>query len=392
MAIYSILPSTNLRYQDIRDTLNANGGTVGNTSADANSIWSEAAKINMWAIHKPIYIQGLSKNTDYNGYSVAGSDPLIGSMLVGNGNTLFASVPSVVINNKITDISADTNGFLYKLGKDLINSWVYKRPTGGTFPYRLFDFGGYNPAAINPMPKITTLSYGFEPSTGAVNINFSIPDAGSNINNWSLDNLLVPPSLSLSTPKFSSLYKAILFFNDSLSDVFWLTEDTVGDRNFSLANNNNVTISNKIGKWNARLFFSNVPLALNSLTYDSPSYFIPSDGTKYSIILYDINNPVVVKITTHKYLDSNNIQLNVIAKVTSYSSFASLTNIKIYGTADEIPNPAYDELISFPNQTADVGHTVSFQYLGDYLGGVKTKFEVTVNGTAYSVVENIDRF
>lgn len=64
MAIYSILPSTNLRYQDIRDTLNANGGTVGNTSADANSIWSANAKINMWSRWKPVRLNQISALTD----------------------------------------------------------------------------------------------------------------------------------------------------------------------------------------------------------------------------------------------------------------------------------------------------------------------------------------
>ena len=30
MAVYSILPTTNLKAEDIRDTLNANGGSVNN--------------------------------------------------------------------------------------------------------------------------------------------------------------------------------------------------------------------------------------------------------------------------------------------------------------------------------------------------------------------------
>lgn len=32
MAVYNILPSTNLKTEDIRDTLNANGGSVSNVS------------------------------------------------------------------------------------------------------------------------------------------------------------------------------------------------------------------------------------------------------------------------------------------------------------------------------------------------------------------------
>lgn len=50
MAVYNILPSTNLRQEDIRDTLNAGGGNVGDNALD---YFTERAKINMWSKNKP---------------------------------------------------------------------------------------------------------------------------------------------------------------------------------------------------------------------------------------------------------------------------------------------------------------------------------------------------
>ena len=45
MAVYNILPSTNLKTEDIRDTLNANGGSVSN---DCLTFFTDAANIRMW--------------------------------------------------------------------------------------------------------------------------------------------------------------------------------------------------------------------------------------------------------------------------------------------------------------------------------------------------------
>ncbi|WP_289104573.1 hypothetical protein [uncultured Bacteroides sp.] len=49
--VYDILPTTNLKYDDIRDTLNSAGGSVDN---DVASAFKESAKINRWAKYKPI--------------------------------------------------------------------------------------------------------------------------------------------------------------------------------------------------------------------------------------------------------------------------------------------------------------------------------------------------
>ena len=67
--VYDILPSENLKYDDIRDTLNAGGGSVNNTISSA---FQAAANIQKWAKYKPVslptnFVVGTIKNEiDWN--------------------------------------------------------------------------------------------------------------------------------------------------------------------------------------------------------------------------------------------------------------------------------------------------------------------------------------
>lgn len=53
MAVYEILPATNLKWDDIRDTLNANGGNVNNMAITA---FQSGANIQRWAKYKPVVL------------------------------------------------------------------------------------------------------------------------------------------------------------------------------------------------------------------------------------------------------------------------------------------------------------------------------------------------
>ena len=127
MAIYSILPSTNLRYQDIRDTLNANGGTVGNTSDYANNAWSAAAKINRWAKYKPVNHAKLFSLTDTERASVN----------YGIG----------VIDGGIDPLKAI-----------MISEYIYYG-VANEMPKRVSDFFGYNPNCISPLSPMGDVSF-----------------------------------------------------------------------------------------------------------------------------------------------------------------------------------------------------------------------------------------
>lgn len=113
--IYDILPSENLEYSDIRDTLAAGGGSVNNNVASA---FQSTANINMWSKHKPVKHLKLFP-TDYNYLKEA-----------KYGLTIPAMVHPVD-NGKLTN-----------------NVWQYEIPSADSDAKRLGDFRNYNPNAI----------------------------------------------------------------------------------------------------------------------------------------------------------------------------------------------------------------------------------------------------
>lgn len=124
MAVYSILPTTNLKAEDIRDTLNSNGGSVSNDTA---TFFSAAANINIWSKYKPVR---LAQNfTDMSFYTADNCG------LYAKSVDKISGLPSVID------------------GK--MNGWYYKRPTGGSGqPFRLGDFRGYYPKAEKPFYEL----------------------------------------------------------------------------------------------------------------------------------------------------------------------------------------------------------------------------------------------
>lgn len=120
MAAYEILPETNLRMEDIRDTLNANGGKVSNELA---SFFTPSANIQMWAKFKPV-----RKGDDFTDMSFYKAE---------DGNCGFA-------------IKSTTHpALIEELLDGEMNGWEYQLPRGKEYnePFRLGDFRKYNPTA-----------------------------------------------------------------------------------------------------------------------------------------------------------------------------------------------------------------------------------------------------
>lgn len=115
MAALNIIPQTNVRAEDIRDTLASHGGTVGN---DIASFFKEAAKINKWSFYKPYSYPKDFGITDTEIYSI-------------DCGMTFNVYPTPA-----STVAALNTGTV----------WRYNLPTGGaSSPYRLGDFRGYNP-------------------------------------------------------------------------------------------------------------------------------------------------------------------------------------------------------------------------------------------------------
>ena len=133
MAVYDILPTENLKWDDIRDTLNAGGGVVDNNAINA---FKETSGINVWSKHKPVvlavnFCQDFNSGAaNYNSTWWQGSD----------GNC--GLVPKTLFN--FSEVIENTDGEM--------NGWTYNLPKGGSSqPYRLGDFAGYCKYANPPI-------------------------------------------------------------------------------------------------------------------------------------------------------------------------------------------------------------------------------------------------
>lgn len=143
MAVKAVLPSSNLTWDDIRDTLNANGGAVTN---DIRTAFLDTAKINIWSFYKPHHA--------------------------------IINFPSSVPN------AVDAKGGLYL---DTVNKEIkWNKPTGGAgSPYRLSDFCGYQKDAKGPTvdDKLTSTSIRLPSSYFTINV---YPSWGDSKFDWGL--------------------------------------------------------------------------------------------------------------------------------------------------------------------------------------------------------------
>lgn len=132
MAIREWLPYTDLKAEDIRDTLNANGGNVGN---DLRSFFTEAANINKWAKYKPVIHPSMFID-DENRWK--GKD--------GNCGVVAYEIDTSTVKSHLDASICD---------------WTYQLPNGSVGqPFRLGDFRGYKAQFDVPPPIcVSTLSW-----------------------------------------------------------------------------------------------------------------------------------------------------------------------------------------------------------------------------------------
>ena len=153
MAVYGSLPQKNLQYSDIRDTLNAHGGTVSN---DVSSAFKESAKINPWSKHKPVPLSASFCQDFDSGASNYNPNWWKGSK--GNCGISFPEYTGYA--QVIQGYDGDKNG------------WSHELPSGGSSePFRLGDFSEYYPNAANPMGNMTVTPDEIN-SSESVNIRF----------------------------------------------------------------------------------------------------------------------------------------------------------------------------------------------------------------------------
>ena len=151
MAVYNILPTTNLKWDDIRDTLNAGG---------VSTAFSASAKINRWSKYKPVVIDNpFPTNSDW----WKGDDGKCGLVI-----STYTSVENLV--------------------KDIGNWYKYIGNTG--LYKRLGDFRGYYRNAVSPIynMKITPSSLPYAAASKEVRLQVDANVSSSN-NDLSLNDL-----------------------------------------------------------------------------------------------------------------------------------------------------------------------------------------------------------
>lgn len=218
-------------------------------------------------------------------------------LLVGNvSDTLITNKTRFVTTNGKTtiDISNDTTSFLYKLAKGITGNWVYQRPEGLSkgSPYRLDDFRSYNHDAINPMPSVQVDFVNTRSNTS--NVVFYLPEIPleKSLTNITLDSLKLP--MAVGTPSLRNLYYGMLFYNDDLTDCFWASQTSEQKRKeISEGRTPQLTFNNiswRAGRYNARVFFSNVELIESSSLITNASgirLFLPSIDSPKTVDVYN---------------------------------------------------------------------------------------------------------
>lgn len=127
--VYDILPTQNLKYDDVRDTLASSGGSVNN---NMSSLFQNTANINKWSKYKPVT---LSEDFPTSDTWYAGDDGKCG----------------LVLNESVIDIDKDYQQSAFESIRASYNDttqWTYAGIINNK--YRLGDFRGYTKKAICP--------------------------------------------------------------------------------------------------------------------------------------------------------------------------------------------------------------------------------------------------
>lgn len=359
------VPDTNVNLAtNIRDVLNAAGGSVSN---DVITFFSAAAKTNKWARYKP---ESYAKNFDLtederkaNRYGLA----------LSSAGSLFGSGVKPTSGN--IDISEDYNGFLYKLCKGTLGQFEYIRPSGGSSnPYRLGDFRGYDTDAVNPLPIPTAGTYKYT-SAGAVDIPMTVNTPS--VNGLTMDLLSTDGNVIL-----QNMYFGIILYNSDLTDVIFGTQTAdqkdKGRNVLTLVNSDYADITSKRGTYNAKTFFSNVPIALNDYTANA-SILVGDDDVAYKVSIVPDYLEEVTLSKEYKTISSTRHRL--VVNVTNNTDAAiTVTSCKFRQSGN-----AYDENANNVPLTIAAWQTRQVYYETSILSGDSFTATLVINGTTYTV-------
>ena len=291
MAVYSILPTTNILMADIRDTLNNHGGSVTN---ELITFFKASANINWASKHKPVRL-GADFCQDFD---TSKPNYRSGWWKSTDGNCGLTPRQVTSFNNLMEVLD----------GTDPMNGWTYNLPTGGsTFPYRLGDYAGYS-AVARPM------SY-----------DFTCPDKVENKSSSKLDAICYFNRLndnSLSWGDFTDLknYHFGIYVKQKNGKQVRrvIVNETIGDGGF-LAEIN--TSGMPTGTWRVYPFIAENPLGQSDPDAINTLYTMPMCKPKDIKIVSSF--VTIVLESTKNELGSINYKLSVINPLSQDVKFAS---------------------------------------------------------------------
>lgn len=264
MAVKTILPTTNLTWDDIRDTLNANGGNVNNTVSTA---FKSTANINIWSKYKPVRntvkVIELADTDFYNANYGVGDTPYwirLASMKTG-----------FIEGNPLPD----------NMTEKPIEYWSYLIPYDNEYPKRLSDFRNYFTKAEKPIGKITDTEISYKSDNVAI-VTFNM--GVINDLTLKLSDLGIMGSGGSVTHRFSDMYFGICLYNNS--KTYFMTQSNTIQTLHEIGNTIKVGGANNIqGTWNAFAFISDRAI-LNLQTADAVvGVYAPIPGTNSLITI-----------------------------------------------------------------------------------------------------------
>ena len=282
MAVQTILPSTNLHYSDIRDTLNAGGGSVNN---EVSSAFKAAANINKWSKNKPI------QNT-YKLIEVTDTDKATANY--GIGNTPYwirlASMKTGFIENNPLPENMTT--------LPVEGYWSYLIPSGDTYPKRMADFRKYFAKAEAPAGSITGKEITYKSDNLAI---IMFPMGAINDYTLKLSDLGIMGSGGDVTERFTNMYLGLCIYNSS--KTYFVTQSNTIETLHEVGNTFKIDGANTIvGSWNAFLFISDRQLPSIQTADAIIGKYLPIPGTQstFTIKPYIYNFDITVDYAYRK--------------------------------------------------------------------------------------------
>lgn len=301
MAVYDILPDTNLKGVDVRDTLNANGGSVGDTFT---SFFTSGANINMWSKYKPVVSTDLFHSLD----EWKGLNGFKGAYKGDNGDCGLTIPTRATIAEFRTILESGTA------------MWSYTPPTGGqSQPMRVGDFRGYNPKAVNPIGAIDSDGYSQNGDYNVEgNVTFNIEVSTGMVNNLEYGDI------EINDVPLTQFYLGVYAIKGSSYKYKTNTVPIGSDYNFS------VDLPLTTGEWKVFPFLCNTKQTGTETkgTYLSANmhpktFTIKSTNDKVEFIIFGSWNSSMTKVQDITVTVKNNTSAAVTLKEIGVSLFGS---------------------------------------------------------------------